>query len=244
MQALDDLGLIWWGGPIAFILTRKNIVRIKKINQSMQEFFINEFGIFEVDSETQYRYGKQPISFYNSHGTTIPKTIVKRVNSYYQKGKFMDIRRELEQIYPELKKLTFRNIYEVFRFIVDYTDHKAIDIDTEKFLPYYRAYNPISIKRLNEVCQIGRKAIDSLHPNLKPPMPIMIAIIGGILGLAFIQNAPKYVREATAFFEDRFGESTPPPTPPPPPPVDIVEPANVTISQFIFPLINLVNSFL
>jgi len=216
---LSDYGLLWWGGPIAFILVRKNIVKIKKVNQTMREFFINEFGMFEVDSETQYRYGKQPMSFYNSHGTTIPKKIAKRVNSLYQKGKFMEVRRELEQIYPELKQLKFNNIYELFRFLVEFTNHKAIDIDTEKFLPYYRAYNPISIKRLNEVCQAGRKAVDSLHPNMKPPMPIIFAIVAGIIGLAVIQNGPKYMREFERYIEELTGSE----------PVPVVEAAPVEV---------------
>jgi len=209
MQKLDfsDFGLLWWGGPIAFILARKNLVKIKKI-KTMQDFFINEYGLFQVDSETQYRYGKQPIAFYNSHGTTILKKIVKKVYSLYQKGRFADIRKELEKIYPELKPLKFSNIYALFDYVVDQTEHNAIDIDTEKFLPYYRAYNPISIKRLNEVCQAGRKAVDSLNPSLKPPFPIIVAVVGGIIGLALIQNGPAYMREFQGYLQDY---TTPPP---------------------------------
>lgn len=252
MIDLSDYGLIWWGGPIAFILTRKNIVKIKKVNKSMREFFINEFGVFEVDSETQYRYGKQQISFYNSHGTSIPKRIVKRVNQLYQKGRFMEVRSELEQIYPEIKPLKFTSIYEIFRFLVEFTNHKAIDIDTEKFLPYYRAYNPISIKRLNEVCQAGRKAVDSLHPNLKPPMPIIFAIVAGIIGLAVIQNGPKYMREVERYMEDLVGGSEPVAVAIAEP-VEIVDAANTTgnatvaiiePAQFIMFLQTIFNSFL
>jgi len=258
MGLADDLSLVFWGGPIAFILTRKNIVRIKRVNQSMQEFFINEFGLFEVDSETQYRYGKQPMSFYNSHGTTIPKQIVKKVNKMYQKGKFFEIMRELKFIYPremldkDGKDLTFSSIYELFNHIVEATDHKAIDIDTEKYLPYYRAYNPISIKRLNEVCQIGRKAVDSLHPNLKPPIPIIFAIVAGIIGLAVIQNGPKYMREINLYFTD-FTEAAQPIVPNATeiiPAVDIVsEPVGFIFSivepaQFITTILNLASSFL
>lgn len=221
---LSWIGLIFYGGPLALILTQKNHLKLRRI-QRIREFFINEFGIFEVDSETEYRYGKQPISFYNSHGTSIPRKIVKRVTNLYYKGKYMEIRRELEQIYPELIEQKFRSIYEVFQFVVNLTGHRAIDIDTEKFMPYYRAYNPISIKRLNEVCQEGRKAIESLDPSIKPPFPIIVAVIGGILGLAFIQNGPKYVREAVAYFESFSKE--PPPAPEP--------------SQFILSLQNLID---
>ncbi len=196
----QELGLIWYGGPLALIQTQKNILKLRKINK-MREFFINEYGIFEVDSETEYRYGKQPISIYNSHGTRIPKEIVKAVKKHYKQGKNMEIKRDLEKIYPELKAYKFKNVYEIFQLLVKMNGHQAIDIDTEKFLPFYRAYNPISIKRLNEVCQAGRKAIDSLHPSLKPPMPIIFAIVGGIIGLAVIQNGPKYMREIGGYFE-------------------------------------------
>jgi len=195
----QELGLIWYGGPLAIIITRKNYLKFRRIER-MREFFINEFGIFEYDSETDYRYNKQPISIYNSHGTVIPKTIVKKVKEYYRKGRYMQIKHELQMIYPEISEMEFKDIWDMFRFIVILTNHKAIDIDTEKFLPYYRAYNPISIKRLNEVCQDGKKAIDSLHPRLKATIPIMVMIVIAIVALAFMQNAPKWIREAQSYF--------------------------------------------
>jgi len=165
---------------------------------------------------------KQPISIYNSHGTRIPRKIVNKVKKHYRQGKNMEIRHDLEQMYPKLKEHSFRSVYEIFQFIVENNQHKAIDIDTEKFLPFDRAYNPISIKRLNEVCQIGRKTIDSLHPNLKPPMPIIFAIVGGIIGLAIIQNGPKYMREIGSYMEDLTGGPPPPPVVEPPPEVEMI----------------------
>lgn len=195
----QELGLIWYGGPLAIIITRKNYLKFRRIER-MREFFINEFGIFEYDSETDYRYNKQPISIYNSHGSVIPKSIVKKVKEYYKKGRYMLIKQELQMIYPEIADMEFKDIWEMFRFITILTNHKAIDIDTEKFLPYYRAYNPISIKRLNEVCQDGKKAIDSLHPRLKATIPIMIVVVIAIIALAFMQNAPKWIREAGSYF--------------------------------------------
>ncbi len=219
-----ELGLIWYGGPLALILTQKNHFKLRKI-QKMREFFINEYGVFEIDSETEYRFGKQPISIYNSHGTRIPRKVVKLVKKHYRQGKNMEIRRDLELVYPQLKTKEFRNIYEIFHYLVGINEHRAIDIDTEKFLPFYRAYNPISIKRLNEVCQIGRKAIDSLHPSLKPPIPIVFAIVGGIIGLAVIQNGPKYMREFGSYFDDLAGN-----------PPAVVEPViNATQSVDIVP---------
>ncbi len=131
----SELGLIWYGGPLALIQTQKNILKIRKI-QKMREFFINEYGIYEIDSETEYRYGKQPISIYNSHGTRIPKSIVKAVKKHYKQGKNMEIRKDLEKIYPELKAYKFKNVYEIFQLLVKMNGHQAIDIDTEKFLQF------------------------------------------------------------------------------------------------------------
>jgi len=239
MQDLSEYGLIWYGGPLAVILERKNHLKMRKI-QKMREFFINEFGVFETDSETEYRYNKQPMSFYNSHGTIIPKSIVKKVNKLYQKGKFIQCRTELEKIYPKLKGMEFDDIYKVFSFIVKDTKHLAIDIDTEKFLPYYRAYNPISIKRLNEACQAGRKAIDSLNPTFPmPPMPLAVAVIIGIIALAFIQNAPKWIREARTYIED-LGKSVDEPLVSEPIAVEPIvnEPLSVEVGQFIIGIIN------
>lgn len=241
-----ELGLIWYGGPLALIQTQKNLLKLRKI-QKMREFFINEYGIFEIDSETEYRYGKQPISIYNSHGTRIPKKIVKDVRKHYKQGKNMEIRKDLEKVYPELKAYNFKNVYEIFQLLTKMNGHQAIDIDTEKFLPFYRAYNPISIKRLNEVCQAGRKAIDSLHPSLKPPMPIIFAIVGGIIGLAVIQNGPKYGREIVGYFES-FSDTPAPAvvTPSVAPAVDIVSPpvtppATETTEQIITPATEIVD---
>ncbi len=194
-----ELGLLWYGGPLAIIITRKNYLKFRRIER-MREFFINEFGIFEYDSESEYRYNKQPLSIYNSHGSIIPKNVVKNVKKCYRKGNYMQIKKELQAIYPEIEDIDFKDIWEMFRFISIMTKHKAIDIDTEKFLPYYRAYNPVSIKRLNEVCQEGKKAIDSLHPSLKAGIPVMIMVVIAIVALAFMQNAPKWIREAGNYF--------------------------------------------
>lgn len=198
---MQELALTFYGGPLAIIITRKNYIKFRKIER-MREFFINEFGIFEYDSETEYRYNKQPMSIYNSHGTTIPKKVVNDVKNSYRKGNYMQIKKELEAIYPEIIEMKFKDIWEMFRYITVTSGHKAIDIDTEKFLPYYRAYNPVSIKRLNEVCQDGKKAIDSLHPRLKVGLPFMLMIVIAIVALAFMQNAPKWIREAQSYFGD------------------------------------------
>lgn len=215
---LSDFGLIFYGGPLACIVTRKNHIKLRKIER-MREFFINEYGVFEMDSETEYRYNKQPISFYNSHDTGIPKKLVKKLYKLYYRGKFLEMRKVLEGVFPEIEDQPFKDVYEMLRFIVIRTKHKAIDLDTEKYMPFFRAYNPISIKRLNEVCQNARKGIDSLHPSLKPPLPFVIVIAGAIIALAAMQNAPKWAREISANIE-----STISPPPPPPPPAPAPEP--------------------
>lgn len=75
-------------------------------------------------------------------------------------------------------------------------------------------------------------------------MPVMIVIAGSILALAFMQNAPKWFREAGTMFEERV-ESIVPPAPVVlnttiVPPVDL----NVTVVEplgFLFHLISLLS---
>ena len=67
-------------------------------------------------------------------------------------------------------------------------------------MPYYRAYNPISIKRLNEVCNDAKKSVDNMNPLLKNAMPLGIMVIGGLIGVALIQNLPKWIRELSSSF--------------------------------------------
>lgn len=198
LLTVEESKLLFYGGPIAIINTIKNNHVIVPINVPMKEFFICESGVYMTDSQTQYRYNKQPLSFYTSHGELIPKGLVKRINSAYQKKDFVEMRKLLELIYPNLVKgVEFHNIYQILYSIADHTKHFAIDLNSEKYLPHMEAYSPQAIKNLyhtgNEACT----AIDRLAPPRFPPklFPIGLALMIGIIALAVIQNLPKYIRE-------------------------------------------------
>ena len=77
----DEIKMLFWGGPIAIILDRKNVLQLRKV-EPMREFFVNDMGVFMVDSQTQYRHGKQLLSFYNSHDTGIARDLAKKFMNY------------------------------------------------------------------------------------------------------------------------------------------------------------------
>jgi hypothetical protein len=204
--------LLFYGGPIAIINTIKNHHVIEPINMPMKEFFICEYGVFMTDSQTQYRYNKQPVSFYTSHGEQIPKKIVKAVKKAYLKKDYVTIRIELEKIYPNLiKGIEFANIYQIFYAIVEETQHFAIDLNTEKYLPHMEAYSPQAIKNLYHTGNEAMRAIDRLAPPRFPPklFPIGLALMIGIISLAMIQNLPKWLRELNAEFKKGIGTEEP-----------------------------------
>jgi len=201
LLTVDEAKLLFYGGPIAIINTLKNNHVIVPIDLPMKEFFICEHGVYMTDSQTQYRYNKQAMSFYTSHKELIPKKIVKKIKKAYTKKDFVTIRTELEKIYPNLiKGVMYSNIYQIFYAIVEQTRHFAIDLNTEKYLPHMEAYSPQAINNLYHTGNEAMRAIDRLSPPRFPPklFPIGLALMIGIISLAVIQNLPKYIRELNA----------------------------------------------
>ncbi len=195
--------LMYWGGPTAIINYHKNNHIMHPIKNPMRNFFICKYGLFMTDSQTEYRHNKQTLSFFNSHGENIPEEIVKNVESYYNQMLFIRCRKELEKIYPNLiKGKNFKTIYELFEEIVNKTEHYAIDLNTEKYLPYMEAYVPIALKKLYLVANEARIAIEKLSPpSMSKLIPLGIYLIVGIIVIALIQNAPKWIRELRAEFD-------------------------------------------
>lgn len=195
LPSRQEAKLIWYKGPIAMVLTRKNHVRLRKI-EPMRNFHANEFGIFELDTETEYRYNKQSVSFYISHGTHIPKKTLKQIYELYYNRDYLRLKKILDGLYPELANKPHATIFQYFKHIVDYTKHHAIDIDTEKFLPHFTAYNPISIKMANEVSWNSKKAIESLNAKFNPPISLGVAVLVGLIGMAVAQNWTNWIEQA------------------------------------------------
>jgi len=195
----------------------------------MKEYFICEYGVYMVNSQTQYRYNKQPMSFYTAHKELIPKKIVQAVEKAYLKRNYMEIKKQLEKIYPNLLKgVEFGNIYEIFHKIVVETNHFAIDLNTEKYLPHMEAYSPQAINHLYHTGNDAVRAIDRLSPPRFPPkaIPMAVALAVGLISIALIQNLPKWIRELNAEIGKGFGpEQTAPVVAPAP----AVEPAQLIL---------------
>lgn len=201
LLTIKESKLLFYGGPIAIINTMKNNHELEPINVPMKEFFICESGVYMTDSQTQYRYNKQPLSFYTAHGEMIPKRLVKSIQKSYLKKDFIEMRKDLEKIYPNLiKGVEYHNIYQILYAIVRETRHFAIDLNSEKYLPHMEAYSPQAIKNLYHTGNDAVMAIDRLSPPRFPPklFPIGLALMIGIIALAVIQNLPKYIRELQA----------------------------------------------
>ena len=206
--SLDETKLIFYGGPIAIINTIKNHHEIVPISVPMKEFFICKYGVYMVDTQTQYRYNKQPVSFYTAHDQHIPKKVVKAVEKAYLKKDYVTMRKELEKIYPNMiKGIDYANIYQILKAIVHQTNHYAIDLNTEKYLPHMEAYSPQAIKNLYQTGNEAVRAIDRLSPPRFPPklFPIGLALMIGIISLAVIQNLPKWLREVRSEFDKGLG---------------------------------------
>lgn len=188
----NDLGLIWWGGPLAIIIKKKNIAVAKKIHL-MKEFFVNEFGIYKIDSEMQYSFNKQAIFIYNSHETQLDKKTVKLVKRLYNKKKDLELKILLKKLYPDIGDP--KDIFEAFNSIVELTQHVPIDLDTEKYLPFFRARAPKGTKLLIEIAHGARKDIESLYPSLKPPLPLIAIMIGIVVFVIIMQDIPDWIRQ-------------------------------------------------
>lgn len=207
MGFFDTLGLIFYGGPIALILLKKNRVDLKKIN-AMRNFFINEYGLFEIDAEYEYRYKKQSVSFFNSHGEKwyIPKKTGNKIYSLFGKHKDELLLQELGKIEPDVLALEKDaegkiNIFKAFHFMAEKSQHLAIDIDTEKYLFSSRAYNPKAILKAKEFIHQAKRALESLSPKLKIPIPVIL-VIGLVIGFAIVaQNLATWIGDIEAFLQ-------------------------------------------
>ena len=205
----EEWGLLFYGGPLAIIFTRKNITKAKRIHE-MKRWFVNEFGFFERDSETEYRHGKQLMSFYNSHGHTLEKKAVEKIERLYIMAKDKELEEYLYQLYPQIKEkieknsITIKDIYSLFHEIAVETKHEAIDIDTDKFMPTLRAYNPKAIKQLIDRYREAKKEAEMLQPLIPKQIIPFIYIAAGVMVLAIVmQNAPGYIRELTEWLEQK-----------------------------------------
>lgn len=198
----QELEITYWGDGLAFINVRDNLYVPVKADPILRDFIITEHGIFKFESETVvYRHNKQPIMFAISHGTTIPKKIVKNIKKYWYKKEFYLMKDELEKIYPKIiKGNKFNSIWEIFENIVKETQHYAVDLNTEKYLPFSRAYNPKAIRMLNVISNDAKKGVDSLSPPaLSKALSFGMWMAIAIIAFAAISNIPEIMRQIDVF---------------------------------------------
>jgi len=195
----QELALTYWGDGIAIIKTkeRSNQYVMEKAEPTMNGFIISEFGLFKVESHTLYRHNKQPMSIYNSHGTTLPKIIVQNVEKFYRKREFLKLKDELNKVYPDIiTRRTYDTIWQIMDAIVDKTQHYAIDLNTEKYLAFFRAFNPKAARYLNIISNDAKKGVDSLSP---PTIAKLISFgmwfFLAIVFFAIISNGPAWIRD-------------------------------------------------
>ena len=197
--------MLFYNGPLAIIITRKNLTHLKKIHE-MRRWFVNEYGIFERDTETEYRHNKQLWSLYNSHNQTLEKKAVKQIEKLYVYGKDSELIKYLYELYPQVKQkidesqktkpIEIKTIYDVFHQIALETKHQAIDIDTDKYLYTLRAYNPKAIKQITDAVREAREEVHTMSPVIpKGVIPIIYIFALLILAAISFQHIPSWIRE-------------------------------------------------
>lgn len=191
---LGDVNQIFWGGATAIIIYKKNIGKKRKIKR-MREYFADIYGIFKVDSDMEYRHTKQPLFWYNSHGTNLSKKAVKKIYSLWHRKKEAELLAYLQEEFPFLKENIQKDVFDAFEQIVEKDQHYPIDLDTEKFLPHFLACSPISLKMLPDFSHKGIRAVESLYPKAKIPIPIVAVMIGVVIFVIIFQSLPDYFRQ-------------------------------------------------
>jgi len=176
-------GLIFYGGPLALIEGEKHAVNPEKIKR-MDKFFITENGIFESDPNFEYLFRKQFISFFNSHGVKISKKTVKKVQKLYRKKDTVALLTELRDIDPSID-VQCNNVMEAMQYIVDRTNHHAIDLDTEKYLYGHIAYNPKAVRMAKQFAFNSKKGIESLAQLNKKVIPFIL-VMAGLVAFAIV----------------------------------------------------------
>jgi len=195
LPSKNDWGLLWYGGALAIILTKANSGQGKKIKPILGSFFVNEHGVFKIDTMMQYYHGKQPIFIYNAHSEKMDKKLVRQIYKLYNKRKDTELVKFLKEKFEYIDDRE-TSLSDCFAKIVDKQQHYPIDMDTDKYLPFFYARKPSGTKLLSEIANEGQKEIDDLYPKLKVPIPIVAVLIGVMIFLVVMQDIPSWIRQA------------------------------------------------
>lgn len=199
----QELEITYWGDGLAFINIKSNLYKPIKADPVMKDFIICEYGIYKFESDTVvYRHNKQPLMFFMSHEEVLDKRYVDNIKKYYRKKEFLLLKDELLKAYPKtLADKPFSTIWEMMEEIVKKTQHYAIDLNTDKFLPFLKAYSPKAVRMLNVVSNDAKKGVDSMSPPpLQKIMSFGMWMAIAIIAFALISNIPEIMRQIESYF--------------------------------------------
>ena len=194
------LEIIWSNSPIAIIKTGDRDLQVIKIRKILGKFFITKYGVFELDSKYEYRIGKQAVYLFNStNSKPLDLPSLQKIQQLYRKNDIDDLVKEMHKIDSAIKEANLTDPLKILEYVVKEKGNSSIDLATEKWLMGYRAYDPASIRVLLTQAHQARKAIESLSPQLKAALP-MVIVAGVVIGLAVLVTNMNTILDAFADF--------------------------------------------
>ena len=197
------LEIIWSNRPIAIIKTGDRDLEIRKIKKVLGKFFMTPYGVFELDSKYEYRFGKQAIYLFNATNSKpldIPS--LGKIQQMYRKQDIGDLVKEMQKIDSAIKDANLTDPLKILEYIVKEKGGTAIDLATEKWLMGYRAYDPASIRVLLTQAHQAKKAIETLSPTVKAVLP-MVIVAGVVIGFAILVMNVGTILDAIGDFIER-----------------------------------------
>lgn len=197
------LEIIWSNRPIAIIKTGDRDLEIRKIKKVLGKFFMTPYGVFELDSKYEYRFGKQAIYLFNATNSkplSIPA--LEKIQQMYAKQDIGDLVHEMQKIDSAIKDANLTDPLKILEYIVKEKGGTAIDLATEKWLMGYRAYDPASVRVLLTQAHQAKRAIETLSPTVKAVLP-MVIIAGVVIGFAILVMNVGTILDAIADFIER-----------------------------------------
>lgn len=180
------LEIVYSDKAIAFIKTGDRDLEIRKIKKVLGKFFFTPYGVFELDSRYEYRFGKIPIYLFNStNAKPLSLPALQKIQELYRRNELKDLVNEMRKIDMAVKEANLTDPLKILEYIVREKGGTPIDLATEKWLMSYRAYDPASIRILITQAHQAKRAIEALSPNLKAVLPMMV-IFGCVAGFAIL----------------------------------------------------------
>ncbi len=199
------LEIIWSNSPIAIIKTGDRDLQVIKIRKILGKFFITKYGVFELDSKFEYRVGKQAVYLFNAtNSKPLSLPALAKIQEMYRKNDIEDLVKEMHKIDKAIKDANLTDPLKILEYVVREKGGTAIDLATEKWLMGYRAYDPASIRVLLTQAHQAKRAIESLSPQIKAALP-MVIVAGVVIGFAVLVMNVGTILNEIADFAERMG---------------------------------------